>query len=228
MRSRAATASSFAAFSSSVRRSVLASRSTQRLVAALLLGGARLELLLALHHALLERGDLGAPVAELGLDLGAHAVHLFFGLETGLLERRSRPRAWRRAARARPRARRSPGCCWRGSGGSGTRGRHPPQAPAPRRAQSCQSHPFKHVRARKRPGGRPACSRLLTPAERCSVWHSMPVRRCDSGRSHLPDLTPWTARSRLWNTAPGAVGVLQALHAQVPVTGTRARRRVTR
>jgi hypothetical protein len=63
-----------------------------------------LELLLALDHALLERRDLCTPVAQLGLDLGAHAVGLFFGLETRLLEEAS---ASRRASRTRRSASRS-------------------------------------------------------------------------------------------------------------------------
>ena len=58
----------------------------QRLLAAVLLGAARVELLLALQQALLGLADLFATVAQLGLDLAAHLVHLFLGLEAGLLD----------------------------------------------------------------------------------------------------------------------------------------------
>jgi len=58
----------------------------QRLVAPVLLDGARLELLLALDHALLGAGQLRAPLAQLLLDLAADLVDLFLGLEPSLLE----------------------------------------------------------------------------------------------------------------------------------------------
>src|SRR5665648_390967 len=48
----------------------------QRLLATVLLRGARVELLVALHEALLGLAHLLAPVAQLGLDLAAHLMHL--------------------------------------------------------------------------------------------------------------------------------------------------------
>ena len=56
------------------------------LLAAVLLGAAGVDGLLALQHALLGLGELLAPVAQLALDLAADAVHLFLGLEARLLD----------------------------------------------------------------------------------------------------------------------------------------------
>ena len=58
----------------------------QRLLAAVLLRGARVELLVALQQALLGLADLFAPAAQLGLDLAAHLVHFLFGLEPSFLD----------------------------------------------------------------------------------------------------------------------------------------------
>ena len=60
----------------------------QRLLAPVLFEGARLELLLALHEALLGCRDLVAPAADLLLDLRSDLVDLFLGLELGLFEER--------------------------------------------------------------------------------------------------------------------------------------------
>ncbi len=116
---------------------------------------------------------------ELGLDLGAHAVELFLGLETRLFERRV-GLALRVARDAlglalgiRRRAAR------RGSGGSGTQDQRPPPAPAPHTAQSCHSLPFStpgHEKSRANAQPVRASSRLQSIAacdchSRCGgVW----------------------------------------------------------
>src|SRR5665647_3374676 len=58
----------------------------QRLLATVLLRGARVDLLVALQQALLGLDYLFAPAAQLGLDLAAHLVHFLFRLEPSFLD----------------------------------------------------------------------------------------------------------------------------------------------
>src|SRR5450830_775125 len=58
----------------------------QRLLATVLLRGARVDLLVALQQALLGLAYLFAPAAQLGLDLAAHLVHFLFRLEPSFLD----------------------------------------------------------------------------------------------------------------------------------------------
>ena len=88
MRSSWIMASSCAICSSSADALRVGVAVAQRLLAAVLLGGARVELLVALQEALLGLADLFATVAQLGLDLAADLVHFFLGLEPSFLDER--------------------------------------------------------------------------------------------------------------------------------------------
>ena len=128
----------------------------QRLLAPVLLGGARVELLVALQQALLGLADLFAAAAQLGLDLAAHLVHFLFGLEPSFLD--DGLGLTLGVAQHLLGLALRPGQLSRGEVAADQVSRRPRPLPGPPRCtrhSSSQSYPFTGHAARKKPGNAP-------------------------------------------------------------------------